>query len=418
MKKKGFTLVELLVVIAIIALLMSILMPALAKVRQIAFRMVCGTNLSGLGKAMLIYANDYNDELPRAGGPGGLWAPALPGGFAATTAPVAYGMTNGTGGHATITSSLYLLVKYAEVTPKSFVCKGDSIVSEFKPGNNIDLVTLWDFGSNAKTHCSYSYNQPYCNFALTTTSDPGMAIAADPNPWCNLTKQSLFSTFVPHGDKPAVQLGNAVTHQNEGQNVLFLDTHVIFENVPYCALNDDNIYTVSTASGTTIERQKGVLATAGSVSPYDRMDNLLLMDFGSEGSKGRGTTCFTADTQVCVNGALAPISQVAKGQKLGNNAIVEKLDEHVGSYECRDVEFTNGNTISVVQTHFFMLDSGIWVRSIDLRSGMTLRTQTGTAVIKSVTKREQPYVGKVYNIKVLNDEQYVVGADSVIVRDW
>ena len=68
MKRQGFTLVELLVVIAIIALLMGILMPALARVRQLAFRLTCGTNLSGIGKAMLIYANDYDNELPRAGG--------------------------------------------------------------------------------------------------------------------------------------------------------------------------------------------------------------------------------------------------------------------------------------------------------------------------------------------------------------
>ena len=77
-KKKGFTLVELLVVIAIIALLMGILMPALARVRQIAFRMVCGTNLSGIGKAMLIYSNDYDDELPRAGGRNSVWGGRIP----------------------------------------------------------------------------------------------------------------------------------------------------------------------------------------------------------------------------------------------------------------------------------------------------------------------------------------------------
>ena len=78
MERKGFTLVELLVVIAIIALLMGILMPALARVRQLAFRMVCGTNLSGIGKAMLIYANDYDDELPRAGGRNSMWSNGMP----------------------------------------------------------------------------------------------------------------------------------------------------------------------------------------------------------------------------------------------------------------------------------------------------------------------------------------------------
>jgi competence protein ComGC len=65
-KKRAFTLVDLLVVIATIALLMSVLMPALARLRQRAFRINCGTNLSQIGKAMYFYANDYDNEFPRA----------------------------------------------------------------------------------------------------------------------------------------------------------------------------------------------------------------------------------------------------------------------------------------------------------------------------------------------------------------
>jgi len=52
------------VALPILAMLMGILMPALARTRQIAFRMVCATNMSGLGKAMMIYSNDYDDKFP------------------------------------------------------------------------------------------------------------------------------------------------------------------------------------------------------------------------------------------------------------------------------------------------------------------------------------------------------------------
>jgi len=43
----------------IVALLMGIMMPALARSRQVAFRMVCGNNLKNLGIAMSIYKDDY-----------------------------------------------------------------------------------------------------------------------------------------------------------------------------------------------------------------------------------------------------------------------------------------------------------------------------------------------------------------------
>jgi prepilin-type N-terminal cleavage/methylation domain-containing protein/prepilin-type processing-associated H-X9-DG protein len=62
--RKGFTLVELLVVIAIIALLLSILMPALNKVREQAKQVVCSSNLRSLGQLFQMYAMNYKDNYP------------------------------------------------------------------------------------------------------------------------------------------------------------------------------------------------------------------------------------------------------------------------------------------------------------------------------------------------------------------
>jgi prepilin-type N-terminal cleavage/methylation domain-containing protein len=62
--KNGFTLVELLVVIAIIALLMSILMPALARVRQQAKAVLCQSNLKQMGACYAMYVGDYSGRFP------------------------------------------------------------------------------------------------------------------------------------------------------------------------------------------------------------------------------------------------------------------------------------------------------------------------------------------------------------------
>src|SRR5512140_1283882 len=63
-KRKGFTLIELLVVVAIIALLISILLPSLARAREIAKRAVCASNLSSIGKAIKVYSNENGDYFP------------------------------------------------------------------------------------------------------------------------------------------------------------------------------------------------------------------------------------------------------------------------------------------------------------------------------------------------------------------
>lgn len=76
--------------------------------------MVCGSNLSGIGRAMLIYANDYDNQFPRAGGRDTIWQPKI-NNWKADNRFDAFGLKrDGTGGSATISSSLYLLIRFAK----------------------------------------------------------------------------------------------------------------------------------------------------------------------------------------------------------------------------------------------------------------------------------------------------------------
>jgi len=266
-RKKGFTLIELLVVIAIIAMLLAILMPALNKVKKIAQRVICGTNLKGLGTAQNVYANDYEDQFAKQGGVMTLnlrqntqnWPDPAVG----WETPGTREITNG--------ASLYLLVREADVSPKSFVCTaGGQSAFDGRNPTNVDLVELWDFGNDnwgggPDQAVSYAYQDPYGRHSASGSATASFAMMADKNPYFDpkLTWEqvnwsspdatladrwsSLILRLPPYWDggyeRWTIQSANSYPHGREGQNVLFGDGHNAFEKASDCGVRNDNIYT-------------------------------------------------------------------------------------------------------------------------------------------------------------------------------
>ncbi len=91
----GFTLIELLVVISIIAILISLLLPALAKAKNLAYQVICSSNLKSLGQGVAEYNASYKNY-PYPGG----WCPADHGGGYIHEACAPFGSmdSSGTGG--------------------------------------------------------------------------------------------------------------------------------------------------------------------------------------------------------------------------------------------------------------------------------------------------------------------------------
>jgi len=312
-KKKGFTLIELLVVIAIIAMLLAILMPALSKVKKIAQRVVCATNLKGLGTAQTVYSNDYDDEYTVQGQGGAhIWSNVT------DAWNVVAKNWKTTPQNITVGASLFLLVREADVSPKSFVCPAstqqvwDGRTAAAGATTTPDIVEVWDFGGvgfggQGPQNCvSYSYHQPYVAGSGTGTStgsknrysadgsrSASFATMADRNPYFdksltfggvtqeNYVDRSRLLNYLDTAQKWELEAANAAPHDREGQNVTFADGHATYETRADIGIRFDEIYTQWSGTGSSEADRRTGTGTAGAgltFFPMGSEDSVLVND--------------------------------------------------------------------------------------------------------------------------------------------
>jgi hypothetical protein len=143
--------------------------------------------------------------------------------------------------------------------------------------------------------------------------------------------------------------------------------------------------------------------------------------FTTRSGQVKGRACFTGQTGVWIDNKLVPFSSVTRGQVVsgidGFNKIQE-VQKHEGTFTLYDIVLESGRCITVAENHYFMTESGQWIALQNLKAGLNLKTSKDSIEIKSITKQSKPYIGKVYNLKIEGSDKYLVGKDSVIVRDY
>jgi prepilin-type N-terminal cleavage/methylation domain-containing protein/prepilin-type processing-associated H-X9-DG protein len=264
-RRGGFTFLELMVVLIIVALavpfVIMLLSAGVGTVRERANRIKCRSNLSCIGQAIALYANDNKGAYPRTRHRAGAAATKFTG--AGSAKPF------GDEGPADndVTAALWLLVRNCDVNPEVFICPSSKQEKDARAQSPDQLSNFSDAGV-----LSYSYAHPYPDAAgvekgykLDTKLNAGFVVMADRNE-CEDRYANVNATTVTTA---AIMRMNSRNHEGEGQNVLFADGHVEWVTSPFVGVERDHIYTRHGSSGGNPMEQW----------PEDGVDTILLPVF-------------------------------------------------------------------------------------------------------------------------------------------
>jgi prepilin-type N-terminal cleavage/methylation domain-containing protein len=292
-RKSAFTLIELLVVVAIIALLISILLPSLARAREMAKRTACSANVKSIGTSMYIYQEDNLGNFPEAphainpnpaGGPIITYVGYMGGSASLERDEQSESIGNNATTTMSTTRSLWLMVRDGGIIPKNFICPSSNDAID----PTADVTRYYDFIGWGAT--SYGYQIPYDDANSSKPSvdrDPRMALLADKGPWSDTSTQvadgggpdqdtdfndaingfsgAIYDKLIdpecagitighcsddapPEKWKPFNSPNHGGRNQGAGQSVLYPDGHAKFNMKPTAGADTDNIYTQMTAS--------------------------------------------------------------------------------------------------------------------------------------------------------------------------